>query len=101
MSCFGGVASALACNGGLVDVGDIFALDLVDFLSAEVALAFIVFLGAALGFGTVGGVFSVSLISPSSRLSSASGGTALDGGINVFSIAGEAAVIGAEDSSSP
>jgi hypothetical protein len=101
ISCPGGVEGILARDGGLAEVGDVFGLVLIGFLSAAVALAFIVFLSEALCFGTAGGVFSVSLISPSSRLSSASKAIVLLGGAEACSTAEEAAVVGAEDSSSP
>lgn len=89
----------MACDGGLAEVGDVFGLALIDFLTAAVALAFCVFLGEALGFA--GGVASVSLISPSSLLSSTCKATTLPGGVDALSNAEEAAVVGGEDSSSP
>jgi hypothetical protein len=90
------VKSGLTGAGGLVEVGDAFELD---FLSVEDPFDF---LTEALAFGAAGRVFSVSLISPSSRLSSVSKAVVfVVGKVAVFSIADGGAVVDGKDSSSP
>jgi hypothetical protein len=84
--------------GGLGEVGDAFE---VDFLSVEVAFDLDVFLVEALGLGTAGRLLSVSLISPSSRLSSVPEAVAFVGGVAFWSIADGGAVVDEADSSSP
>jgi hypothetical protein len=94
---FSGSDGGFGVAGELAKVGDVFE---VDFLSVGIAFDFNAFLLEAFGFG---GVLSVSLISPSSRLSSASEVVVFVRDVAVFAIAdGGAAVEGVDvDSSSP
>jgi hypothetical protein len=87
---------AVKVVGELGEVGDAFEADI---LSVEVAFNLDAFLDA-LGLGTAGRLFSVSLISPSSRLSSVSEAVSFAGGVAFWSIADGGAVVD-EDSSSP
>ena len=82
----------------LAEIGDNFE---VDCLSLGFALGLDAFLGVPFGFETASGVLSVSLISPSSRLSSASEAAAFVRDATLFLIAEGGAMVDGVDSSSP